>query len=94
MYVKTTCPHCENKSYIDIDPKITTKKNGHVLEDINIVDTLKEEDFVLMLMNFIAENSKMLDKNELKNMLNNNIIVSPIITEAFISALLKAIEIA
>ena len=57
MYVKTLCPYCKQDSYIDIRVKIITEKASNVLGNVEVIDTLKEEDLIKIVSNRLSQNS-------------------------------------
>lgn len=82
MYIKTTCPHCVKNSFHDIQVTITESKKDSRLTEVEVKDTLREEDLIQMVSNFVSQSieSGTQDK-ELQDILNRCLGISPQFTE-------------
>jgi hypothetical protein len=78
MYVKTNCPYCEKGSFHNITATITEAKQSTKLKKIEVSDTLKEEDLILIVSKFISQNmQKGVSSEDLKCVLNECLGISP-----------------
>lgn len=55
MYIKTICPDCGKKSYVNVTCGLQTVPTGIMLETVEVTDTIKEDDLLQIVSKFVHD---------------------------------------
>ena len=86
MFLKTICPHCNESTFSNVVVTMTQTPTGWMLAELDVADTLPEEDLLMMISDFVSKNKKCdIKKYGLKKMLTNGFNISPLFTDDLIA---------